>query len=194
MGIFLRGSFPAGFQAVRCPFCDFEDSKVIDSRTVEGAVRRRRQCLRCDLRYSTLERIQGAVLTLIKGDGRRELFNRSKLASGIHKACAKRPMPLGAIEKMVDEIEEELQKLGRAEVPTGIIGELVMARLKDLDRVAYIRFASVYRDFEDVETFKEEVDSLLSSPDGAESPSAQLPMFLEITRQAVRRGEGRTQS
>ena len=180
-------------QAVRCPFCDFEDSKVIDSRTVEGAVRRRRQCLRCDLRYTTLERIQGAVLTLIKGDGRRELFNRSKLASGIHKACAKRPMPLNAIEKMVDEVEEELQKLGRAEVPTGIIGELVMARLKDLDRVAYIRFASVYRDFEDVETFKEEVDSLLGTPGGDASPSAQLPMFLEVTRQAVRTGEGRTQ-
>ena len=104
---------------MRCPFCDFEDSKVIDSRTVDSAVRRRRQCLRCGLRYTTLERVQGAVLTLIKGDGRRELFNRSKLASGIHKACAKRPLPLGSIEKMVDEIEEELQKLGKAEVPTG---------------------------------------------------------------------------
>ena len=179
---------------MRCPFCDFEDSKVIDSRTVENAVRRRRQCLRCDLRYTTLERVQGAVLTLIKGDGRRELFNRSKLASGIHKACAKRPLPLGSIEKMVDEIEEELQKLGKAEVPTGIIGEMVMTRLRDLDRVAYIRFASVYRDFEDVETFKEEVDSLLSSSAVAAAPSAQLPMFIEQERQAVRRREGRSRS
>ena len=190
MGISNGFSFPAGLQAVRCPFCDFEDSKVIDSRTVESAVRRRRQCLRCDLRYTTLERIQGAVLTLIKGDGRRELFNRSKLASGIHKACAKRPLPLGSIEKMVDDIEEDLQKLGRAEVPTGIVGELVMARLKELDRVAYIRFASVYRDFADVETFKEEVDSLLGSPVGAEAPSAQLPMFMEVSR----RGEGNSRS
>ena len=141
-----------------------------------------------------LERVQGAVLTLIKGDGRRELFNRSKLASGIHKACAKRPLPLGSIEKMVDEIEEELQKLGKAEVPTGIIGEMVMTRLRDLDRVAYIRFASVYRDFEDVETFKEEVDSLLSSSAVAAAPSAQLPMFIEQERQAVRRREGRSRS
>ena len=95
---------------------------------------------------------------------------------------------------MVDEIEEELQKLGKAEVPTGIIGEMVMTRLRDLDRVAYIRFASVYRDFEDVETFKEEVDSLLSSSAVAVSPSAQLPMFIEQGRQEARRREGRSRS
>ena len=173
-----------------CPFCDFDDSKVIDSRTVENAVRRRRQCIRCGLRYTTLERVQGAVLTLIKGDGRRELFNRAKLASGMHKACAKRPLPLGAIEKVADEIEEGLQRLGKAEVPTKIIGEMVMTRLRELDRVAYIRFASVYRDFEDVETFKEEVDSLLDGPAVVETPTAQLPMFMEQQRQAATSGNG----
>ena len=176
---------------MRCPFCDFEDSKVVDSRDVDNVIRRRRQCLRCSLRYTNQERIQGAVLALIKRDGRREQFNRSKLASGLRKACAKRPLPIGSIEKLVDDIEGELQKLGKAEVPSGIIGEMVMSRLRKLDRVAYIRFASVYRDFEDVETFKEEVDYLLESGKAVESPSAQLPMFMEEEKPVPRRRRGR---
>ncbi|MCH8086667.1 MAG: transcriptional repressor NrdR [Chloroflexi bacterium] len=176
---------------MRCPFCDFEDSKVVDSRNVDNFIRRRRQCLRCSLRYTTQERIQGAVLALIKRDGRREQFNRSKLASGLRKACAKRPLPIGSIEKLVDDIEGELQKLGKAEVPSGIIGEMVMSRLRKLDRVAYIRFASVYRDFEDVETFKEEVDSLLEAGKAVESPSAQMPMFMEEEKTVPRRRRGR---
>ena len=178
---------------MKCPFCDFDDSKVVDSRNVESAIRRRRQCHRCGLRFTTLERMQRAVLTLVKGDGRREEFNRSKLAAGLHKAFAKRPIPTGTVQKLVDEIEEDLQKLAKTEVPTGIVGEMVMGRIKDLDRVAYIRFASVYRDFDDVETFKVEVDSLLNSGAVPLNPSAQLPMFIDDSyqNQQPKRGRGR---
>ncbi len=175
---------------MRCPFCDYDDSKVIDSRTVDNAIRRRRQCHRCSLRFTTLERIH-AVLYLIKRDGRREEYNRVKLAAGLRKACAKRPLPTGTIEKVVDEIEGELQKLGKAEVPSGIVGEMVMNCLRVLDRVAYIRFASVYRDFADAETFKEEVDSLLQSGPRVETPSAQLPLIVDEEHSAARRRRGR---
>ena len=176
---------------MRCPYCDHTDSKVIDSRVVDAAIRRRRQCHRCSLRFTTLERIQATALYVIKRDGRREEFSRSKLASGLRKACAKRPLPTGAIEKLVDDIEGELQKLGKAEVPSGIIGEIVMNHLRELDRVAYIRFASVYRDFADAETFREEVDSLLQSSGGVETPSAQLPLPMDGENPTTRRGRGR---
>ena len=164
---------------MRCPFCDSRDTKVIDSRDVDSAIRRRRECLRCSLRFSTMERTQTTALYVIKNDGRREEFSRAKLMSGLRKACAKRPLPTGTIDNVVEEIEGELQKLGRVEVPSGSIGEMVMNQLRGLDRVAYIRFASVYRDFADAETFKSEVDSLLQSGKGVEAPSAQLPLLME---------------
>lgn len=176
---------------MKCPFCDNADSKVIDSRDVDNAIRRRRQCHRCGLRFTTQERIQAAILYLIKKDGRREEYNRGKLSAGLRKACAKRSLPTGTIEKVVDDIEADLQKLGKAEIPSGIVGEMVMNHLRDLDRVAYIRFASVYRDFADAETFKEEVDSLLQAGKGSATPSAQLPLMMEDDKASIQRRQRR---
>jgi len=175
-----------------CPFCGYNDSRVIDSRDVNDGIRRRRQCLRCDLRFTTYERLQRASLFVIKKDGRREEFIREKLFTGIRKACDKRPLAAGAVDKLVDEIEGELYQLGRAEVPSAHIGDLVMAKLKKLDHIAYLRFASVYREFEDITTLKQEVDNLVSR---APAPSAdQLPLFKQEelpvqiqTRRRVRR-------
>jgi transcriptional repressor NrdR len=160
---------------LNCPFCGYADSKVIDSRDVNEGIRRRRQCLRCDMRFTTYERLQRASLFVIKKDGRREEFDREKLLIGIRKACDKRPLESGTVAKLVDEIEGELYQMGRAEVPSAYIGDLVMAKLKKLDHIAYLRFASVYREFEDITTLKEEVDSLANH---APSPPAdQLPLF-----------------
>jgi transcriptional repressor NrdR len=160
---------------LNCPFCGYSDSKVIDSRDVNDGIRRRRQCLRCDLRFTTYERLQRASLFVIKKDGRREEFSRDKLLVGIRKACDKRPLAEDAVAKIVDEIEGELYQRGQAEVPSADIGDLVMAKLKTLDHIAYLRFASVYREFEDITTLKEEVDSLANH---APSPPAdQLPLF-----------------
>ena len=158
-----------------CPFCGYNDSRVIDSRDVNDGIRRRRQCLRCDLRFTTYERLQRASLFVIKKDGRREEFIREKLFTGIRKACDKRPLAAGAVDKLVDEIEGELYQLGRAEVPSAHIGDLVMAKLKKLDHIAYLRFASVYREFEDITTLKQEVDSLASR--APIPPADQLPLF-----------------
>jgi transcriptional repressor NrdR len=145
---------------VNCPYCGHYDSKVIDSRDVNDGVRRRRQCLRCDLRFTTYERLQPASLFVMKKDGRREEFDRDKLLTGIRKACEKSPLTGGAVDRLVDEIEAELYQMSRTEIPSATIGDKVMARLKGLDHIAYIRFASVYREFEDITTLKEEVDSL----------------------------------
>ena len=159
---------------MKCPYCGYHDSRVIDSRNVNEGVRRRRQCLSCGARFTTLERLQPASLFVIKKDKRREEFNRDKLLTGIRKACEKRPLPTGAIDKLVDDIEGELYHLGRAEIPATVIGDMVMERLKNLDHIAYIRFASVYRKFTDITTLKQEIDTLLS----AEAPSAsQLPLL-----------------
>ncbi|MSQ25734.1 MAG: transcriptional repressor NrdR [Dehalococcoidia bacterium] len=163
---------------MKCPYCSNVDSKVTDSRTSEDGIRRRRECLRCGLRFTTYERVQSATLQIIKRDGRREDFSRDKLAGGIRRACAKRPLPMGAIEKIVEEIDAEVQSLGRAEVPSSMIGEMVMDRLKLLDRVAFIRYASVYRDFADIDNFREEIETLLAHKEGS-SPSAQLPLLPE---------------
>ena len=164
---------------MRCPYCNHNESKVIDSREATEGIRRRRECIQCSLRYTTYERIQTTALMVAKRDGRREEFNRDKLTSSIRKACVKRPLPTGTIEKLVDDIEAELQKLGRAEIPSSHIGGMVMDRLRALDRVAYIRFASVYRDFADIETFREEVDSLLAAREAAmrQPPENQPPLF-----------------
>ncbi|MCH7746013.1 MAG: transcriptional repressor NrdR, partial [Chloroflexi bacterium] len=123
---------------MHCPFCTNDDSKVIDSRDTGESIRRRRECLRCGLRFTTYERVQTRSLLIIKRDGRREEFNRDKLWTSLTTACAKRPLPIGSIEKVIDEIEAQLSNLGRAEIPSKTIGELVMDRLKGLDRVAYI--------------------------------------------------------
>ena len=145
---------------MKCPYCASSDSKVTDSRMVESGIRRRRECQHCRLRFTTYERIQATALMVSKQDNRREEFDRDKLTSGIRKACAKRPIPSRTIEKMVEDIETELQHLGQVEVPTNILGSMVMERLKRLDRVAYIRYASVYTDFQDIESFEQAVQDL----------------------------------
>ena len=160
-----------------CPFCNNDNSKVIDSRDSADSVRRRRECLRCGLRFTTYERVQTRALLVAKRDSRREEFDREKLWASVKSACAKRPLPIGSIDKVIDEIETQLANAGRAEIPSRVIGELVMDRLRNLDRVAYIRFASVYRDFTDIESFKEEVEALLD-PGQPDEESSQLS-FLE---------------
>ena len=145
---------------MRCPFCNLSNLRVTDSRNVENGIRRRRECQDCNRRFTTYERIQANVLMVTKRDNRREEFDREKLAGGIRKACAKRPVPARNIEEMVEDIELELQGLGQGEVAASVIGELVMERLRSLDRVAYIRYASVYRDFQDIESFEQVVKDL----------------------------------
>ena len=145
---------------MNCPYCGHHDSKVIDSRDVNDGIRRRRQCLRCELRFTTYERLQPASLFVIKKDTRREEYDREKLLTGIRKACEKRPLSDSTVEGIVDEIEAGLYQTGKTEIPTQKIGDMVMARLKKLDHIAYIRFASVYREFTDITHLKEEVDTL----------------------------------
>ena len=166
---------------MRCPYCNHQESKVIDSREAAEGVRRRRECLQCGLRFTTYERIQTTALMVAKRDGRREEYNRDKLTNSIQKACVKRPLPIGFIDKLVDDIESHLQTFGRAEIPSITIGEMVMDRLRTLDPVAYIRFASVYRDFADVESFKEAVEALEKAQQALEghTPSPQLPLMSE---------------
>ncbi|MFQ5860751.1 MAG: transcriptional regulator NrdR [Dehalococcoidia bacterium] len=165
---------------MRCPYCGHPESKVIDSRDVEDGIRRRRECLspHCGQRFTTYERMELAALWVVKRDGRRERFSREKLVGGLLKACAKRPVSIETIEKMVEEIEGVLQRHGRAEVPASAVGELVMEHLRAIDSVAYIRFASVYRHFQDVEHFRQEVEALRDTV--ARSPKAvagQLPLL-----------------
>ena len=143
-----------------CPYCSYPESRVTDSRTVENGTRRRRECGQCGLRFTTYERVQSTALMVAKQDGRREEFTRGKLTTGIAKACAKRPVSSREIEKIVEDIESELQQLGHAEIPAVSLGEMVMERLRRLDRVAYVRFASVYRDFQDIESFEQVVKDL----------------------------------
>ena len=145
---------------MRCPYCNHLDTRVTDSRNVETGIRRRRECTRCGLRVTTYERVQTTSLLVAKRDNRREEFNRDKLTTGIVRACAKRPVAFREIEKVVEDVEAELQRLGHAEVPADILGEMVMKRLRNLDRVAYVRFASVYRDFQDIESFEQVVKDL----------------------------------
>ena len=149
---------------MRCPYCNHDDSKVTDSRTAENGIRRRRECTRCGLRFTTYERVQSTALAIAKRDGRREEYNRDKLANSIRIACAKRPIPIRDIEKLLEDIESELQRLGHAEIRSTAVGEMVMERLRKLDRVAYVRFASVYRDFQDIESFEQVVQDLREEP------------------------------
>lgn len=147
---------------MKCPFCGGTESRVKDSRDIGDAVHRRRECEHCKGRFSTYERVEKFQLMVIKRDQRREPFDRQKLYVGIRKACEKRPLPAGEIENAAEEIEQELYRFGKQELQSNVIGELVMDQLKRLDKIAYIRFASVYRSFGDVETMFEEIQTLLS--------------------------------
>lgn len=148
---------------VKCPFCSYEESKVIDSRpTDEGErIRRRRECTNCGKRFTTYEIIESVPIIVVKKDKSREVFDRDKLFNGIMRACEKRPVSVETIEKAIDEIELEIQNSLDREVTTVKIGELVMDKLKDIDEVAYVRFASVYRQFKDINTFMNELKKLL---------------------------------
>lgn len=179
-----------------CPFCGNTDTKVIDSRESGEGIRRRRECIRCGLRFTTMEYVQTRVLMIVKTDGRREEFSREKLWSSLTKACAKRPLPVGALEKITNEVESTLVEAGKSEFSSRSLGELVMDRLRDLDRVAYIRFASVYRDFRDIETFKEEIEALLRPKSSRSIPKNQLPLIEEeipLKMKGRRRRRKRTQ-
>lgn len=148
-----------------CRECDYIDSKVIESRDVDGlSIRRRRQCLRCGYRFTTYERLERPKLAVVKKDGRRELFDREKVAAGIYRACEKRPIAVALIEEMVDQIERDVHAKGEAEVKASDVGELVMEKLAVLDDVAYVRFASVYRSFADLASFEAELARLKSRP------------------------------
>ncbi len=149
---------------MKCPFCGFEESKVIDSRpTDEGEkIRRRRECMSCCKRFTTYEIIESVPIVVVKKDGKsREVFDRDKLFNGMMRACEKRPVSVGDIERAIDEIEAEIQNSLDREVTSVRIGELVMDKLKDIDEVAYVRFASVYRQFKDINTFMSELKKLL---------------------------------
>jgi len=146
---------------MKCPFCGSSESRVIDTREVGDGIRRRRECQECGQRYTTYEHVAKVNLLVMKRDGRREAFDRQKLFEGIWKACAKRPIASADVERMVDGIESSLYSLGQSEVPSRVIGEMVMERLSKMDPVAYVRFASVYRSFADLETLKREVDRML---------------------------------
>ena len=147
---------------MHCPQCESRDSRVVDSRDLDDAatIRRRRECLACGARFTTYERIEAARLVVIKRDGVRQEFDREKLAAGLRKALTRRPVPEGAAERAVDEIEAALRAGGTSEVDSARVGELAMDKLRVLDHIAYIRFASVYQSFEDLATLKREVDSL----------------------------------
>lgn len=144
-----------------CPFCGAADSRVIDTRQVGGGIRRRRECQRCGQRFTTYEYAAKMNLLVVKRDGRREEFDRGKLYEGVRKACAKRPISTETMNELVDQVESALYNLGQSEILSRAIGEVVMEKLKELDAVAYVRFASVYRSFTDLEELKREVDGLI---------------------------------
>jgi len=148
---------------MKCPYCEFTESKVIDSRESKSGltIRRRRECLECERRFTTYERIEEIPYMVVKKDGQREPFESQKLIRGLLKACEKRPVPVAKLEEIVEEIETRLQELPEKEINTSEIGQLMMDKLKALDKVAYVRFASVYREFKDVLEFKQELESLL---------------------------------
>jgi transcriptional repressor NrdR len=151
---------------MRCPFCGHEDTKVIDSRPADdnNTIRRRRECDVCRKRFTTYEKIETIPLIVIKKDNNRETYDRSKIEAGVLRACHKRPISASQINQLVDSVETEIFNRDDKEVPSRVIGELVMGKLKDLDPVAYVRFASVYREFKDVNTFMDELKKVLQEP------------------------------
>ena len=150
---------------MKCPFCKETDNKVIDSRLSKDGneIRRRRECLMCSRRFTTYEHIEKIPIMIIKKDGRREVFSREKVGSGIRKACQKLDISMNLIEEFIDDLERDLREIGEKELPASVIGEKIMAKLHELDDVAYVRFASVYREFKDVNDFVSELKSLLSN-------------------------------
>ena len=153
---------------MKCPYCGYSESKVIDSRPADdgATIRRRRECLACQKRFTTYEIMERLPLVVIKRDGSRQSFDKVKLINGMVRACEKRPVTMAVIEKIAEEIEQELQSALEREITTTEIGEMVMTRLKDVDEVAYVRFASVYRSFKDINTFMEELSKLLGDKTG----------------------------
>lgn len=149
---------------MKCPFCSHDDTRVVDSRVgKEGTnIRRRRECIECERRFTTYERVEETLPLVIKKDGRREAFERQKVISGIQRACEKRPVSIATIEKVVDQIERSLQECGEKEINASRIGEAVMEALQSLDEVAYVRFASVYRQFRDINEFMAELTDILA--------------------------------
>ena len=148
---------------MKCPYCGFYESRVTDSRDQGGTIHRRRRCERCASRFSTVESVVLPELMVVKRDGRREPFKRENIQTGLIRACQKRPIPVGELEAIVEDIENALYKLGQAEVETRVIGEMVMERLRKLDDIAYIRFASVYRSYPDIQAMRQELDSLVDA-------------------------------
>ena len=149
---------------MKCPYCGYNESKVIDSRPAdEGAsIRRRRECLSCGKRFTTYETVESLPMVVVKKDGSRQSFDRSKVLGGMIRACEKRPVPLAELEKIAEEIEQDLQNSMEREISTEAIGEKVMDRLRAVEQEAYVRFASVYRQFKDIDTFMAELNKLLS--------------------------------
>lgn len=149
---------------MKCPFCAYLESKVVDSRPAdEGAsIRRRRECLSCHKRFTTYETVESLPMVVVKKDGSRQSFDRRKVLGGMIRACEKRPVPLAELEKIAEEIEQDLQNSMEREISTEAIGEKVMERLRNVDQVAYVRFASVYRQFKDIDTFMTELNKLLA--------------------------------
>ncbi len=146
---------------MKCPGCGYTESKVLDSRPSEGSIRRRRECLSCQRRFTTYERVEDTPVMVVKKDGSREMFDRTKIQAGIVRACQKRPVSYEKIESLVREVESAVQGAGENEVPSSRIGEMIMEGLKGIDEVAYVRFASVYRQFKDINTFMDELETLL---------------------------------
>ena len=149
---------------MKCPFCGFEESKVVDSRSTDdnSTIRRRRECLKCNKRYTTYEKIEDFPLLVIKKDSTRENFNKEKIINGLIIACQKRPVSRKQIEDMAYDIEKTISNSMLTEIPSKDIGEMVMARLKEVDEISYVRFASVYRQFKDINTFLEEIKNLIT--------------------------------
>ncbi len=148
---------------MKCPYCGYQESKVVDSRHSEDGVsiRRRRECLACSKRFTTYETVESLPIVVVKKDGSRQSFDRNKILNGMVRACEKRPVSMASLEKAVDEIEQTIQNSLEREIRTSDIGEFVMERLKPLDEVAYVRFASVYRQFKDINTFMQELNKIL---------------------------------
>jgi len=172
---------------MKCPFCGHDTSKVIDSRTSEAGIRRRRECEGCDERFTTVEQVQRAVVMVVKKDGRREEFNREKLLGGLRIAVQKRPLPTGSIEAIVDDIEGRLLGSGRREIPSRVVGEMAITRLKGLDPIAYIRFASVYHQFVSLDEMLDELNRMATASPFA-LPVEQARLF-EDDMDALIRGE-----
>lgn len=150
---------------LKCPFCGYEESKVVDSRSTEDdmAIRRRRECLKCNKRYTTYEKIEDIPILVIKKDSSREYFDKSKIINGLLKACQKRPVSRMQIEAIANDIEKQLSNQMLTEVKSDYIGEMIMENLKTIDEIAYVRFASVYRQFKDINTFMEEIKNLMTN-------------------------------